>query len=98
MNTQPETNLYITVVPGNRIELDFLCNPTAVVLYELEALIKRYSGIELYSLSDTRHLLVGSEVHEFEQLARQIKSRFEAFDFSFTVRGQIDLIRHSKEL
>jgi hypothetical protein len=36
-------------------------------------------------------MLVGSKVHNLEQIGRQIKSRFEAFDFSFTVKGQTDL-------
>lgn len=98
MNTQSETNLYITVVPGNRIELDFLNNPTMDVLYELQALTVKYPGISFHNLSNARCMLTGSKVHNLEQIGRQLKTKFEAFDFSFNVRGQIDFIGHSVDL
>lgn len=94
-----ETNLYITVVPGNRIELDFLNYPTLDALSEIETLISRkYPGLEVHNLGKTRHMLVGSKVHNLEQIGREIRSHFEAFKFSFTVKGQIDLDYHSVDL
>ena len=100
MTTQQiqETNLYLTVVPGHRIEFDFLRNPTMDALIKIQAITERYSGLSFYNLNNTRYVLVGSKVHNLEQIGKEIKTRFEAFDFSFTVKGQIDLYHHSVDL
>jgi len=94
-----ETNLYITVVPGHRIELEFLNYPTIDALSERETVVgRKYPGLEIHTLKKTSYMLKGSKVHNLEQIGREIKKHFEAFKFSFNVKGQIDLDYHSVDL
>lgn len=94
-----ETNLYITVVPGSRIELDFLNYLTIDALSEIETVISRkYPDLTVHTLGKTSYMLAGSKVYNLEQIAREIKKHFEDFKFSFAVRGQIDLYYHSIDL
>lgn len=98
-NTVQKTSLYITIVPGSRIELDFFHYLTLDALSEIEFLIDRkYPGLTIHKLGKTQYMLVGSKVHNLEQIGREIKKHFEAFKFSFTVKGQIDLDYRSIDL